>query len=50
MYRIHLVRPVKASPPTEAQRSAKVITLRAREEARRERLRLSSRPDRPDAA
>ena len=50
MYRLHLVRPVKPSPPAEAQRSAKVIALRAREEARRERLRQLSQPNRPDAA
>jgi len=50
MYRLHLVRPVKSSPPADAKRSAKVIALRAREEARRERLRQTSRPDRPDIA
>jgi hypothetical protein len=50
MYRLHLVRPVKSAPPVDAQRSAKVIALRAREEARRERLRQTPRPNRPDAA
>jgi hypothetical protein len=50
MYRLHLVRPVKSMPPADAKRSAKVIALRVREEARRERLRHVSRPDRPDAA
>ena len=49
MIRLHLVRPVKASPSASEQRSAKVIDLRARREARRH-ARRSRRRDRPDAA
>ena len=50
MYRLYLVRPVQADAAPRSKRSAKVIELRAREEARRERLRLASQPNRPDAA
>jgi len=49
MYHLHLVRPVKASPLPSEKRSARVIDLRARREARRA-LRSLPRPDRPDAA
>ena len=46
---LHLVRPVKPMPLTSEKRSAKVIELRVRREARRA-LRRVPRPDRPDAA
>jgi hypothetical protein len=49
MYRIHLVRSVKPTPPQGAKRSAKVIELRVREQARLDAAR-ARRPDRPDAA
>jgi hypothetical protein len=49
MYRVHLVRPVTAPPLPSEKRSAKVIELRARREARRQQRSLP-RPDRPDAA
>jgi hypothetical protein len=49
MYGLHLVRPVKAMPLPSEKRSAKVIALRVRREARRA-LREAPRPDRPDAA
>ena len=49
MHRLYLVRPVKPSPLPSEKRSAKVIELRVRREARRA-LRRDLRPDRPDAA
>jgi hypothetical protein len=49
MVHLHLVRPVKASPRPSELRSAKVIDLRARREARRA-LRSHPSPRRPDAA
>jgi hypothetical protein len=49
MHRLYLVRPVTPTPRASEKRSAKVIELRVRREARRE-LRHARRPDRPDAA
>jgi hypothetical protein len=49
MYHLHLVRPVKAAPRSSEKRSAKVIHLEARREARRQ-LRSLPSADRPDAA
>jgi hypothetical protein len=49
MHRLYLVRPVKPTPLPSEKRSAKVIELRVRREARRA-LRERPRPDRPDAA
>jgi hypothetical protein len=49
MTRLYLVRSVTPTPRPSEKRSAKVIELRVRREARRERLRFL-RPDRPDAA
>jgi hypothetical protein len=49
MTRLYLVRSVKPTPQPREKRSAKVIELRVRREARRERLH-SLQPDRPDAA
>jgi hypothetical protein len=49
MQHLHLVRPVKSAPLPSEKRSAKVIELRVRREARRE-LRAARHPDRPDAA
>jgi len=49
MHRLYLVRPVKPTPLPSEKRSAKVIELRVRREARRA-LRRVPRPDRPDAA
>ena len=49
MYRLYLVRPVKPMPRRSEKRSAKVIELRVRREARRA-LRRAPRSDRPDAA
>jgi hypothetical protein len=49
MYHLYLVRSVKPTPQPSDQRSAKVIELRVRREARRQ-LRHPRRPDRPDAA
>jgi len=49
MYRLYLVRSVKPTPLPSEKRSAKVIELRVRREARRA-LRERPRPDRPDAA
>jgi hypothetical protein len=49
MHRLYLVRPVKPTPLRSEQRSAKVIELRVRREARRT-LRQAPRPDRPEAA
>ena len=49
MHRLYLVRPVKPIPSASEKRSAKVIELRVRREARRD-LRRRLRPDRPDAA
>ncbi len=49
MHRLYLVRPVRSTPPQSEKRSAKVIELRVRREARRH-ARRSPRPDRPDAA
>ena len=48
MHRLYLVRSVTPTPRPSEKRSAKVIELRARREARR--LRLAPAPDRPDAA
>jgi hypothetical protein len=45
MYRLHLVRSVKPTPLPSEKRSAKVIELRVRREARRERARPPVRPD-----
>jgi hypothetical protein len=49
MYHLDLVRPVKPTPPPSEKRSAKVIELRVRREARRVARRVR-RSDRPDAA
>jgi hypothetical protein len=49
MHRLYLVRSVKPMPQPSEKRSAKVIELRVRREARRA-LREAPRPDRPDAA
>jgi hypothetical protein len=49
MRRLHLVRPVKPSPPPHEKHAAKVISLRARREARRDAWRVRQ-PDWPDAA
>jgi hypothetical protein len=49
MHRLYLVRSVKPTPLPSEKRSAKVIELRVRREARRA-LRERPRPDRPDAA
>jgi hypothetical protein len=49
MHRLYLVRPVKPMPLPSEKRSAKVIELRVRREARHA-LRRAPRPDRPDAA
>jgi hypothetical protein len=49
MHRLYLVRPVKPEPLPSEKRSAKVIELRVRREARREKRRIL-RSDRPDAA
>ena len=49
MHRLYLVRPVKPVPSQGEKRSATVIELRVRREARRD-LRRALRPDRPDAA
>jgi hypothetical protein len=49
MHRLYLVRSVKPTPQPSEKRSAKVIELRVRREARRA-LRERPRPDRPDAA
>src|SRR5262249_49787178 len=49
MHRLYLVRPVKPEPQPSEKRSAKVIELRVRREARREKRRIL-RSDRPDAA
>jgi len=49
MQRLYLVRPVKSVPLPSEKRSAKVIELRVRREARRD-ARRPPRPDRPDAA
>ena len=49
MYRLYLVRPVRSTPRPSEKRSAKVIELRVRREARREASR-HRRPHRPDAA
>jgi len=49
MHRLYLVRPVTPTPPPSEKRSAKVIELRVRREARRDAAR-ARRPDRPDAA
>lgn len=49
MHRLYLVRPVKPTPLPSEKRSAKVIELRVRREARRA-LRERPRPDRPEAA
>ena len=49
MHRLYLVRPVKSAPLESEKRSAKVIELRVRREARRA-LRSVPSPDRPTAA
>ena len=49
MHRLYLVPSVRSTPLPSEKRSAKVIHLRARREARRQ-LRSLPRPDRPDAA
>jgi hypothetical protein len=49
MQRLYLVRPIKPVPRPGDERSAKVIVLRVRREARRHARRVL-RPDRPDAA
>jgi hypothetical protein len=49
MHRLYLVRPAKPTPLPSEKRSAKVIELRVRQEARRD-LRRARRPDRPHAA
>jgi len=49
MHRLYLVRPVKPEPLPSEKRSAKVIELRVRREARREKARILQ-SDRPDAA
>jgi len=49
MHRLYLVRSVKPTPLPSEKRSAKVIDLRVRQEARRD-LQRRLRPDRPDAA
>jgi hypothetical protein len=49
MHRLYLVRPVKPEPQPSEKHSAKVIELRVRREARREKRRIL-RSDRPDAA
>ena len=49
MKRLYLVRPVKPTPPPNEKHSAKVISLRARREARLD-VRRALVPDRPDAA
>jgi hypothetical protein len=49
MHRLYLVRPAKPTPLPSEKRSAKVIALRVRREARRA-LRETPRPRRPDAA
>jgi hypothetical protein len=49
MYRLYLVRPVKPMPLPSEKRSAKVIELRVRREARRAQRR-DPRAHRPDAA
>jgi hypothetical protein len=50
MYRLYLVRPVRNVPLPSEKRSAKVIELRARREAREAVRRQRSSPDRPRAA
>ena len=49
MHRLYLVRSVKPTPRPSETRSAKVIELRVRREARRD-TRRPRRPDHPDAA
>ena len=49
MYRLYLVRPVKPAPAPSEKLSAKVIELRVRREARRDKRRILQ-PDRLDAA
>ena len=49
MHRLYLVRPVKPEPQPSEKYSAKVIELRIRREARREKRRILQ-SDRPDAA
>jgi hypothetical protein len=49
MHRLYLVRPVKPILPEGEKRSAKVIELRVRREARRAQRHVPS-PDRPTAA
>jgi hypothetical protein len=50
MYRLYLVRPVRNEPLPSEKRSAKVIELRARREAREAARRPQPAPDRPRAA
>jgi hypothetical protein len=49
MHSLYLVRPVRSVPLASEKRSAKVIELRVRREARREQRR-ALQSDRPDAA
>jgi len=50
MIRLHLVRPVRNVPLPSEKRSAKVIVLQARREAREAARRPQPAPDRPRAA
>ncbi len=50
MYRLYPVRPVRNEPLPSEKRSAKVIELRVRREARQASLRPQPSPDRPRAA
>ena len=50
MYRLYLVRPVRNGPLPSEKRSAKVIQLRARREAREAARSAQPAPDRPSAA
>ena len=50
MNRLYLVQTVKSTPRPSEKRSAKVIELRARREAREAVRRQRSSPDRPRAA
>jgi hypothetical protein len=50
MYRLYLVRPVRNEPLPSEKRSAKVIELRVRREAREAARRAQPAPDRPRAA
>jgi hypothetical protein len=50
MYRLYLVRPARNVPLPSEKRSAKVIELRVRREAREAARRAQPAPDRPRAA